>query len=121
MADMVQVVCRAALARAAPWLSVGVLVLLMLSRAASVSTRQSGSSGSGSSGYSSADGLPLVWQQLLDPTVQLRGQSCEDVFQVGPRLMSAELSRLCRRPNYAEWARFCQDPPLLACDRFGIV
>ena len=29
--------------------------------------------------------LPLVWQQLLDPAVQLRGQPGEDILQVvGP-------------------------------------
>ena len=38
--------------------------------------------------------LPLVGQQLLDPTVQLRRQPREDVLQVGPRLMPLELGRV---------------------------
>ena len=107
MTNTVQVVCRAARIRAAHWLSVCVLVLLMHSRTASVSTRQSGSSGA-----VLADGLPLVRQPLLEPAVQLRGQSREDVFQVGPRLMPASGSHSgCCPAAHRRRPRACRATP----------
>ena len=38
--------------------------------------------------------VPVVGQQLLDAAVELRGQSCQNVFEVGPRVMPAQLGAL---------------------------
>ena len=67
MANMVYAVCTAAMALAAQCLSVGVSIASMLRRAVAFSTR-----GAGASCSASAEGLPLVGQQLIDPAVQLR-------------------------------------------------
>jgi hypothetical protein len=75
MANMVQAVCTAAMAMAARWLSVGALAELIASR-------------------SSAGGLPLVGQQLLDAAVQLRRYSGEHIFQVSPGIVPVEFGRL---------------------------
>ena len=65
----------------------------------------------GDRGSTSAGRLPTVGQQLLDAAVQLRWHTREYVFEVGPRVMPMHLGRLCRPPNYAEWARFSPDSP----------
>ena len=31
----------------------------------------------------SASTLPAMWQQFIDPTIELRGQSGQDVFEIG--------------------------------------
>ena len=74
---------------AARWLSVVVLVVFVLGRAAAASARRRGSSRSTSAGW-----LPPMGQQLLDPTVQLRRQSGEHILEVGPGLVPVELGRL---------------------------
>ena len=35
-----------------------------------------------------------MWQQLVDPAVHVRGQSCQHIFEVGMRVMAVELGRL---------------------------
>ena len=42
----------------------------------------------------SASTLPAMWQQFIDPTVELRGQSGQDVLEIGKGVMPAELGRL---------------------------
>jgi hypothetical protein len=42
---------------------------------------------------SSEGGFPAVRQQLVDPAVQLRRQSREDVLEVGPGVVSVQLGR----------------------------
>ena len=74
---------------AARWLRVCALAFVIAGRAASLSMRR-GRAG----GLASVSGLPLVGQQLVDATVQLRRQSGEHVLQVGPRLMPVKLGRL---------------------------
>lgn len=46
--------------------------------------------GRGASGV----GLPAMWQQRLDPAVELHGQSLQHVTQVGPGLVAVHARRL---------------------------
>ena len=101
MANMVDAACTAVMAVVAHCLSAAGLIAVMLSRAVALAMRRAGS---GAGGAVSATGLPLVGQQLFDPAVQLRGQPGEHVLEIGPGLVSIELGRLRRAPNYAEWA-----------------
>src|SRR5664280_3930610 len=89
MAKMTDAVWAQAATLAARWLCAVVLIVIMFGRAAAVSVRRRVSTWSTSAGR-----LPPVGQQLLDPTVQLRRQAREDVFQVGPRVVPVELGRL---------------------------
>src|SRR5665213_3696742 len=85
MANMAGAVWAAA-AYAVRWLSVVALIVFNFARAAAASARRWRSS--------SAGRLPPVGEQLLDPAVQLRRQAREDVLQVGPGFVPAELGRL---------------------------
>ena len=38
--------------------------------------------------------VPVVGQQVFDPAVELRGQSCQHILEVGPRVMPAQLGTL---------------------------
>jgi hypothetical protein len=38
--------------------------------------------------------VPAVGQQLLDSAVELRGQSCQHILEVGPRVVPAQLGAL---------------------------
>ena len=38
--------------------------------------------------------VPVVGQQLFDSAVEVRGQSCQHVLEVGPRVMPAQLGTL---------------------------
>jgi len=89
MANLVEAMCTAAMASAARWLNVGALFALIFSRCTILSMRRVGTRW-----LVSVGALPAMRQQLLDPAVQLRRQSGEHVFQVGPRLMPVELGRL---------------------------
>lgn len=89
MANLMEAMCTAAMASAARWLNVGALFALIFSRSAILSMRCFGTRW-----LVSVGALPAMRQQLLDPAVQLRRQSREHVFQVGPRLMPVELGRL---------------------------
>src|SRR5665213_2502369 len=86
MANMAGADWAKAAAYAACWLSVVALIVFNFARAAAASARRWRSS--------SAGGLPPVGEQLLDPAVQLRRQAREDVLQVGPGFVPAELGRL---------------------------
>ena len=88
MVSMVEVWEKAA-AFATRWLSVGVLIVGSLGRAAAAPAGRLGSVKSTSAGWP-----PPMGQQLLDSTVQLRRQSGEHVLQAGPGLMSVQLGRL---------------------------
>ena len=57
----------------------------------------------------SACGIPVVAQQFVDTSVQLRGKTGQAIVEVSPRIVPVELGRLCRPPNYAEWLRFSPD------------
>ena len=99
MANMVDSACRAVMAVVARCLSIGGKIAAALSRAVAFAARRADLGGSALTSR-----LPLVRQQLLDPTVQLRGQPGEHVLEIRPRLVPIELGRLRRAPNYAEWA-----------------
>ena len=99
MANMVDAVCIAVMAVVAHCRSAAGMVALMLRRAVASAMRRAGSGES-----VSADGPPLVWQQLFDPAVQLHRQSGEHILEIRPGIMPIELGRLRRAPNYAEWA-----------------
>ena len=92
MPSMVEVWEKAA-AFATRWLSVGVLIVGILGRAAAAAAAASAGR-LGSSRSTSAGRLPPMGQQLLDSAVQLRGQSGEHVLQAGPRLVPVQLGRL---------------------------
>jgi len=83
--------------RLARWLRAGALVACIGQRLAALFTRRIGAAW-----WTLVGPLPPVRQQLLDPAVQLCGQSREHVFQVGPRIVPIELGRLRRPPSYAE-------------------
>ncbi|MDF2466268.1 MAG: aldehyde dehydrogenase family protein [Ramlibacter sp.] len=106
MVDMVDAVWSKAAAYAGGWLRAAVLMVFILAGVAAAWARRLESSRSRSAGR-----LPPVGQQLLNPAVQLRGQAGEHVLEVGPRLVSIELGRLCRPPNYAERPRLSPDSP----------
>ncbi len=80
---------KAAAYTALDWLGVVALIVFKFARAAAASARRWRSTLSSSAGR-----LPAVGQQLLDPAVQLRRQAREDVLQVGPGFVPAELGRL---------------------------
>ena len=42
----------------------------------------------------SASTLPAMWQKFIDPTIELRGQSGQNVLEVGKGVMPVELGRL---------------------------
>ena len=86
MANMVDAACTAVMAVVAHCLSIGGMIAAVLSRAVAFAMRRAGSGGS-----VSADGPPLVGQQLFDPAVQLRWQPGEHVLEIGPRLVPIEL------------------------------
>ena len=65
--------------------------------------------------------LPAMRQQLVDAAVQVGRQARQHILEVSPGIVPVELGRLCRPPNYAEWARFSPDSPKGADDPVGIV
>ena len=89
MTNMLGTACKVVMAVVAYCLSVGGMIALVLSRAVAFAMRRAGSGRSASAGR-----LPLVWQQLFNPTVQLRGQPGQHVLQICPRLVPVELGRL---------------------------
>ena len=97
MANVVAMTGRAAMTELARWLRAGALVACIGQRTAALFTRRVCAAW-----WRSVRALPPVRQQLLDPAVQLRGQSREHVLQIGPRLVPVELGRLRRPPSYAE-------------------
>ena len=48
----------------------------------------------------SASTLPAMWQQLIDPTIELRGQSGQDVLEIGKGVVPLELGRLQQAHQY---------------------
>ena len=95
MTNVVAMKCRAAITRLTRSLCAGALVACISQRSIAVFTRRVCAAWRISVGL-----LPPVRQQLLDPAVQLRGQSREHVFQVGPRLVPIELGRLQQAHHY---------------------
>ena len=89
MSNMVDRACTAVMAVVAHCLAVGGMLATALKWASAFAMRRGGSGGS-----NSVRGLPLVWQQLLDPAVQLRRQPGQHVLELGPRLVPIELGRL---------------------------
>jgi len=97
MTNVVAMTSETVMARLARWLRGVALVACIGQRRAALFTLRVCSTR-----WTSVGLLPPVRKQLLDPAVQLRGQSREHVFQVGPRLVPIELGRLRRPPSYAE-------------------
>ena len=89
MLNMVDRACTVLMAVVAHFLAIGGMLATALPWALAFVTRRSGSGRS-----NPAHGLPLVWQQLLDPAVQLRGQPDQHKFKIGPGLVPVELGRL---------------------------
>jgi len=71
------------------WLCAAAMAVSMYARTLTVALRRYGSTWSTSAGR-----RPPVGQQLLDPTVQVRGQPRENYLQVGARVVPAELGRV---------------------------
>jgi hypothetical protein len=89
MTNAVAMTGTAAMARIGPCLRVVALVVIIGQRmVASTAQRVC------AAWWTSVDALPPVRQQLLDPPIQLRGQLCQHVLQLGSGLVPIELGRL---------------------------
>ena len=89
MLNRVDGACTAVMAVVAHCLAVGGMLATALRWASAFALRRSGSGQS-----NSAHGLPLVWRELLDPAVQLRGQPGQHVLEIRPGRVPVELGRL---------------------------
>ena len=79
MTNVVAMISEAVMTRLARWPRVGILVGYIGQRMAALFARRVCAAW-----WTSVGALPPVRQQLLNPAVQLRGQSREHVLQVGP-------------------------------------
>jgi hypothetical protein len=92
MMNVVEMICIGAVARLRRWLQGVVLAVCIGHR--SQRLRSALRRHAGAISRASSARLPAVRQQFLDPTVELRGQSGQHVFQISKRVMPAELGRL---------------------------
>ena len=79
MVNMVTMICKAVADQVVCWVGAIVVAASMALRSMLAQIRRAGLA------LFSTGVVPVVGQQLLDAVVELRGQSCQHLLEVGPR------------------------------------
>ena len=88
MVNMMTMKCNAVADRVVRWVCAIVFCASIVARSILAPIRRAGAA------RFSTGVVPVVGQQLLDAAVELRGQSCQNTLEVGPRVVPAQLGAL---------------------------